>query len=467
MTRCRHILVWIMLAVLLVFQPRPGAAFGEFGVKDEAELGEKFKILMQAQFPLVKDPYVVSYLEGILDRIKQSMPPQPFPVRIQVMLDSSVNAFAAPAGHVFVNTGLIELMQDEDEIAAVVAHELAHVSERHIAQNIEQSKKLSLVTLAGVLAGAMLGAGGSELGQALSMGSLAGGQTAALKFSRDDEREADRIGLSFLTQAGYQPEAMMRTFQRMLQQMRMSGHNTPPAYMLTHPGLNERIGSVQDMVDRFQPKPPLAREDADALARVKMLLETKYSRRPEQSSLLHKANDELNCLQLLGKAIVQARLNRMSQAEKTIEQALNCRQDHPLWLREAGWFAFQAGDYKQAGALLDKALNKDQDDYLARYYRARVFAETGASAQAVDDLEQVLQSVPDDSEVHRTLGRIVGRSGDHFQGYLHLAYAHLYAHRMEETARFLDQARELAETAEQEEKVRRLEETYSQRKEIL
>lgn len=467
MTRCRHILVCIMLVVFLVFQPRLGAAFGEFGIKDEAELGEKFEILMQAQFPLVKDPYVVNYLEGILVRVKQAMPPQPFPVRIQIMLDSSVNAFAAPAGYVFVNTGLIELMQGEDEIAAVVAHELAHVSERHIAQNIEQSKKLSIVTLAGVLAGALLGAGGSEVGQALSIGSLAGGQAAALKFSRDDEREADRIGLSFLTQAGYQPEAMMRTFQRMLRQMRMSGHNTPPAYMLTHPGLNERIGSVQDMVDRFQPKPPLAREDADALAQVKMLLETKYSRRPDQSSLLQKADDELSCLQVLGKAIVQSRLNRMSQAEKTFQRALHCRQDHPLCLREAGWFAFQAGDYQRAGTLLDKALNKDRADYLARYYRARVLAETGATAKAVNDLEQVLQSVPDDSEVHRTLGRIVGRNGDHFLGYLHLAYAHLYAHRMEETTRFLDQARELAETAEQKEKLRHLEEKYTQRKEIL
>lgn len=467
MTRCRHILVWTMLAVLIVIHPRPGSAFGEFGIKDEAELGEKFEILMQARFPLVKDPYVVNYLEDILDRVKPALPPQPFPVRIQVMLDSSVNAFAAPAGYVFVNSGLIELMQGEDEIAAVVAHELAHVSERHIAQNIEQSKKLSLVTLAGVLAGALLGAGGSELGQALSIGSLAGGQAAALKFSRDDEREADRIGLSFLTQAGYEPEAMMRTFQHMLQQMRMSGHNTPPAYMLTHPGLNERIGSVQDMVDSFQPKPPLAREDAQALARVKVLLETKYSRRPGQSSLLHKADDELNCLQLLGKGIVQARLNRMSRAEESFQQALNCGQDHPLWLREAGWFAFQAGDYQRAGTLLDKALNKDRGDYLARYYRARVLAETGATSQAVDDLELVLQSVPDDSQVHRTLGRIVGQSGDHFLGYLHLAYAHLYAHRMEETARFLDQARELAETAAQKDKVRRLEEKYTQRKEIL
>ncbi|WP_027369647.1 M48 family metallopeptidase [Desulfovermiculus halophilus] len=467
MFRCWHILVCILLTVALIFPPNVRAAFGEFGIKDEAELGEKFKILMQAQFPLVKDPYVLDYIQGILDRVKDTLPPQPFPVRINVMLDPSINAFAAPAGYVFVNTGLIQQMENEDEIAAVIAHELAHVSERHIAQRIAQSQIISIGTLVGVLAGALLGAGGAALGQALSVGAMAGGQAASLKYSRDDEREADRLGLRFLTGAGYEPQAMMRTFQRMLEQMRMSGRNKPPDYMLTHPGLGERIGSVQDMVSYYRPKPPLAKEDTQALERVQMLIRTKYSRNPEQSSLLGRDDQELNCLELLGKGIVLAKLHRMNRAEKTFARALECRPDHPLWLREAGWFAFQNGDYARARTLLDRSLQANRGDYLARYYRARVLAETGEPDRAAADLQKVLESVPQDWQVHRALGRIVGQSGDHFRGYLHLAYSYLYAHRMEQAAKFMDQARAQAETTDQKDQVSALEKEYKERKEIL
>ncbi len=467
MFRSLHIHVCILIIAALIFPPRTMAAFGKFGVKDEAELGRKFKILMQARFPLVKDPYVLHYIQDLTNRVKTPMPPQPFPIEINVLLDPSLNAFAAPAGYVFINTGLIQRMEYEDEIAAVIAHELAHVSERHIAQRIAQSQIISIGTLVGVLAGALLGAGGSALGQALTVGSMAGGQAASLKYSREDEREADRFGLRFLTQAGYRPEAMMRTFQRMLKEMRMSGTSTPPAYMLTHPGLDERIGSVQDMVDYYQPKRPLVEEDTYALDRIHMLLWTKYTSNPEQCSLLDKANEKLSCLELLGKGIALSRLNRMGQAEAAFSLALDCGENHPLWLREAGWFAFQSGDYERAQSLLDQSLHAYPGDYLARYYRARVLAERGERHRAVQDLHKVMQSAPEDWQVHRTLGRIVGRSGDHFHGYLHLAYSHLYAHRMEECARSLEKARGLAETTAQKDELRQLEEEYTERKEIL
>ena len=460
----RSFLLWLLILSLSL--PSNLWAFGRFGIQDEAELGKEFQVLMQAKFPVIKDPIVVDYIQGLLDRVRQGMPPQPFALTLSVLLDPSINAFAAPAGYVFINTGLIQEMEDEGELAAVLAHELAHVAERHISQRIEQSQLVSIGTLVGVLAGALLGGGGSALGEALAVGSMATGQAASLKYSRDDEREADRMGLHFLTQAGYDPMAMKHSFEHIKENMRMSGTTTPPAYMLTHPGLNERIGSVQDVARHFPPKNPLAKKDNQTLERIKLLLQTKYTPTPGDCPLLSQATSDLTCLQVLGKAIVQARLNRMQEAEATFAQALDCRNRDALWLREAGWFAFEQGNYQRALNLLNQALREDAGDYLTRYYRARVLAETGATAQAVTDLRLVLQSVPEEEEVHRTLGRVVGRSGDHFHGYLHLAYASLYDHKPKETASYWKKAKELASGPGQKDALERFETQYEERQKI-
>lgn len=191
-----HRLVISLVLIFTLAVPLPvQAGFMDFSIKDEAELGRKFNALIRSRFPLIEDPLITDYVRDMLQDILGTMPPQPFPVTVSVLLDNSINAFAAPAGYVFLNSGLILQMEHSSEIAAVLAHELAHVSQRHIARNIERSKMLSIGTLVGVLAGAML-SGSSEAGEALAMGSLAGGQAAALKYSRDDEREADHIGLS-------------------------------------------------------------------------------------------------------------------------------------------------------------------------------------------------------------------------------------------------------------------------------
>lgn len=459
-----HRLVISLVLIFTLAVPLPvQAGFMDFSIKDEAELGRKFNALIRSRFPLIEDPLITDYVRDMLQDILGTMPPQPFPVTVSVLLDNSINAFAAPAGYVFLNSGLILQMEHSSEIAAVLAHELAHVSQRHIARNIERSKMLSIGTLVGVLAGAML-SGSSEAGEALAMGSLAGGQAAALKYSRDDEREADHIGLSYLVDSGYPAEGMAHAFEHIQRQMLMSGTSAPPAYMLTHPGLQERIGTVQDLAGRLSDQPSSLDYDDQQLKRVQTLIRARYTEASSAIRYYDHAAEELSCLDLLGRAIVLERLNRISEAESSLKQAEDCMGGDPLWLREAGIFAFKHGRFDQALASLEKSLNKNPDDIMARYYRSRTQAALGDFQAAADGLQQVVDELPEDREVHTTLGRIFGRSGDEFHGYLHYAYGALYANQVKRIELYLDKAESAARTGQHERALKAFRKEYEDRR---
>ena len=185
-------LVAVILSFALFLQgaiPVQAALFGSFGVKDEKELGRKFDVLVRSRMPLVEDPEIKGYIQSIVDRLSKTFPPQPFPFTANVLLHNSMNAFAVPGGSVFVHTGLIMQLDHESELAGVLGHELAHVTQRHIATRMERAQAVTIGSLVGALAAALLG-GGQGSG-AIFAGSVAAGQAAMLNYSRMDEPEAD------------------------------------------------------------------------------------------------------------------------------------------------------------------------------------------------------------------------------------------------------------------------------------
>src|SRR5690606_26767390 len=149
------------------------------------------------------------YVESLVDRLVAAMPPQPFPIKTTVVRNVALNAFASAAGHITIFTGLIANMDSEDELASVIAHELAHVSERHIAKSIEKSQLVGAGSLLGILAGVLVGSqGGGDGAGALVLGSVAGARAMQLKYTRENEKDADQYGLGYLVDAGFSPSGM-------------------------------------------------------------------------------------------------------------------------------------------------------------------------------------------------------------------------------------------------------------------
>jgi len=194
-------------------------------------------------------------LQGFIDRVGRSLVPHagptPFDFRFYVVKDQNANAFAVPGGYVFTTTGLLVLAESEDEVAGVVSHEIAHVTSRHIADLIDRSKRMSLVTLAAMLAGALAG---GQASQAITTSAMAAQQTMALKYTRDHETEADQNGLHTLIKTGYDPHGLV-TFLNKLYKQSLASAPKIPAYLSTHPGPENRVALLESLI-QIEPKPP-------------------------------------------------------------------------------------------------------------------------------------------------------------------------------------------------------------------
>ncbi|MEZ6852165.1 M48 family metalloprotease [Halodesulfovibrio aestuarii] len=449
-------LLCAFVAVLFILLPPVHLAkanildtFGKFGVKDEVELGKKFSILIKSRMPILEDPEIVSYVEGVLDRLQANIPPQPFPFEINVIVNDTLNAFAVPGGYVFVHTGMLLEMEHESELAGVLAHELAHITQRHIAKRIEKSQKVQLMSLVGMLAGAVLGAtteSGSEVTSGLITGSMAAGQAALLNYSREDEREADQMGLIYLTDAGYNPNGLSNSFEKIRRRKWESGSNMP-SYLSTHPAVEERqdylAGRVASLPKDIQSRP----EDDIRFKRVQILVRSRFT--DPNTALTYFSKQEQTPIILMGRGIAAARVNKVKEAAEYFDKAVKDAPKDYLILREAGRFHYTKGDTNKAIFLLQKAAVRNPEDLMTLFFYARLLNDKGDSKSAGSYYQKILRKLPEDSEVHFFYGKMLGQSGDQFNGHLHLAYSALYRNDPKKTAYHIKKAEALATTQEQ------------------
>lgn len=465
----------ILLCAVMTFAPAlpsptgPAAAeaalFEKFSIEQEKELGEKFNTLIRAKLPIVEDPEITGYVKGVVNRVVASMPPIPFEVTTTVVRNNSINAFAAPAGYVFVFTGLINHFDHEAELAGVIAHELAHVSQRHIASRMEKSQIVGMGTMLGTLAGMLLamGTGSGEAAQAVMMGSAAGGQSMMLKYSRQDEREADQVGMQYLIDANYPPSGMVGAFDKIRRATWVSGGSIVP-YLSTHPAVEERINYLSNRIENMPAEITGREHDDNKFKRIQTLIRARYTD-PDITLPYFEAGNESECLNALGLGILYDRTNKVAKAEEQFERALHCAPNDSLILREAGRFFFKKGDLDKATRLLQKATFKNPGDLIALFFFARVLEVNKEFGQAEDYYRRILAKLPEDAEVHYHLGRMLGQAGNVFGAHLHLAYSAIYNLDKKQASFHMGKARSLGQSPEQQKEIEALEKVHSERAE--
>lgn len=217
----------------------------------ERRIGKDFLKQIHAQLPTISDPILKYYVAGQLTQLAQHSQLKENLLSVVLIDSDQINAFAAPGGVVGVNLGLMLHAQDVHEYSSVMAHELAHLSQRHFARGVEASRAKTLPTLASLVAAIMIGAmGGGEAAIAAISVTQAAAQSSQLRYSRGREQEADRIGLNTLVRAGMDPDGMARMFERMQRNYRFS--RTPPEFLLTHPLSDTRIADAKSQAREFE-----------------------------------------------------------------------------------------------------------------------------------------------------------------------------------------------------------------------
>jgi predicted Zn-dependent protease len=428
----------------------PAASSG-LTVMEEEQLAREYLKILSAQMEIVEDPLIVNYVNSLGQKLVRAFPQQPFNYQFYVVQQEVYNAFAIPGGHIFIYTGLIAAMDSEEELAGILSHEISHVYCRHIAQKIEKSKKINMATLAGVAAGILLGAaGGGEVASAVTLGSMAAGQSAALANSRADEIQADQVGLEYLTAAGYSGEGLL-TILNKIRAKNWFGADVVPSYLMTHPAVEDRLAYIDTYIDKHpRKKGSTASESSDQFTVIQARVMGLYS--DEKVALnTFKARIEDNPddpIGYYGYGLALARTGDHQKAVDTLKKALAFNAFDPYVLTALGRVYFTSGQYEQALSTLQSALSIDPQNPEGIYYLGRTQLELGNPRQAAEHFETLAKKGFRGEQLQYFLAKSYGDQGNLGDAHYHMGLYHLKRRDLRKAHAQL--ARALDETQKQE-----------------
>jgi len=426
MSRYRRWTCWLTAGLVLLHSLLLAPAQA-ITTREEEDMGKEFMKIIREHFEFVEDSLVVDYVNQVGQRIVAALPNPPFTYRFFVIHEEVFNAFATPAGNVFIYSGLLMAMESEEELAGLLAHEVAHVHCRHISEKIERSKKLSIATLAGVVAGILLGIGGAgEAAQALTVGSMAAGQSAMLAYSRNDESEADQIGLSYLYKAGYGGEGLVKVFEKIMAK-RWFGPKEIPTYVTTHPAVEDRIVDVRNRVadmEARQGRPTPV--DPLPFLRAQTRLLANYG---DEFAVLKRfeaalAQEPDNPLRHYQYGLILARVARRPEAVQHLQRALVTKAFDPLVLVDLGKVYFLDGRYEQALKTLRSAVQTSPGDSEGLFYLGRTQLELGQLEPAAATFGDLIADHPEYNEAYFYLGKTYSDLGQPAEAYYYLGRHH-------------------------------------------
>ncbi|MFC1516535.1 M48 family metalloprotease [Thermodesulfobacteriota bacterium] len=410
--------VALVIAITLFF---PKGALS-ITVQEEEELSREFMKYVLRQFELVKDPFIIRYVNNLGQKINAVIPDQNYKYYFYVIKEDTYNAFAGPGGHIFINSGLFEALESEEELVGILSHEIAHVECRHISQRIERSSKIQMATLAGMIAGILLGgAGAGTAASAVTTGALAAGQSVSLAYSREDERQSDQIGLIYLNEAGYSAEGLLTALKKIRSKQWFNSKQIP-TYLTTHPASEERMVTIDTWIDRNeqdkQKYPPAdPRNFQMAHTRLSALYGDESLVLRTFESRVKKFPDDFATI--YGYGLILGRTGNRKDAIIYLKKALEKKAFEPILLSDLGRVYFTDGRYSEAMTTLEGATGGGVYDPDGLFYLGRTQMELGKLKDAASSFEKLIERFPHYSQAFYFLGETYGKLGE-------LGNAHYY-----------------------------------------
>lgn len=383
---CALITAWVWTLVV-VAQTNDAIRLPELGdghysamsLAQEYQLGRAWLMTFRRQAPIVADPLLQDYLEDLVHTLAAHSELKDKRLDVVIIDNDTMNAFAVPGGVIGVHQGLFLYAHTQAQLASVLAHELAHVSQRHYARSVEEQQRQMLPAVAGILAGVLLGA---TVGGDVGMATIAGTQAAAvqnqLRFSRQNEQEADRIGMQNLVRAGMDPAAVAAMFESMQQAHRYAS-SRPPEFLMTHPVTESRISDVRNRARQY---PQKTYQDNPSYQLMRARVEYFTTNNSREAAALFTAR-------------LQASHQHSDADQYGLVLALT---DH--------------GEYEQANKLLAPLRQSNPHELAYLVAEAQLLMVAGDHASAIRLLEQGLSLMPDNHPLAMTLADALMNVGE-------------------------------------------------------
>ncbi|AWL11864.1 Putative beta-barrel assembly-enhancing protease [Saliniradius amylolyticus] len=400
-------------------------AANAISIDKERLVGDAIMRQMRGQAPVVGDPLLNEYIQDLGNRLVAQADNTKFPFNFFLVNNPEINAFAFYGGYIGVHTGLIYQASTESELASVLAHEVAHVTQRHIARRMESAQRSGPLQIASMLGGILLAMADPEAGMAAISASSAAGQQASINYTRDNEKEADRIGLRILYQAGFDPTAAASFFDRLVEKYRHK--SKPPAFLLTHPLPESRVADARARAGAYNSQERgsslaffLAKARIQALYMFDADKNQSYFRRQ-----LDQAHPGLQLAARYGLALSLMRAEQPKQAQAQLTPLMDAHPDNLFFLDAMTDILLDQQNYDQAMKMLAPHLaNKPRNQVLALNY-ANAAINAGQYKDAIRLLKDYLMINEDHMLSYQLLVEAYGQSDQALER--HQSQAEIYA----------------------------------------
>ena len=333
---------------------------GAVSSDEEKAIGEMFLQQVYSNAPLISDPIIFEYTEHLIYRLSEYSQVKDRYFKILLIDDDSLNAFAAPGGIIGVNGGLFLYSDNEGQFSSVLAHELAHLSQRHFARNVLKSQDSNLAS-ALVMVSSIAIALISNNPNAMAVGPAIL-QSQSLRYSRLFEKEADRVGFANLVKAGYHPESMGEMFENMNEIRRLSG-DLPPEFLLTHPLSSSRISVAFNAAENLPTEG--TKKNSLEFSLIKARLEIYYENISQNSlrKFRERVNQDPTESNLYGLALAHQKNNNYEESLEVINKLISSYPKNLVLNNTKVDFLFESGKYEDALVHVNKFLEISPRNY--------------------------------------------------------------------------------------------------------
>ncbi|WP_077605286.1 M48 family metalloprotease [Salinivibrio kushneri] len=423
------------------------AAVSTLSVAKEKEFGDAYMRMLRASKPIISDPLLNEYINGLGHRLVANANDVRTPFRFILIDNQAINAFAFFGGYVAMHSGLFLHAKTESELASVMAHEIAHVTQRHLARSMEEQAQTSPLTVAALVGSLMLAIAAPEAGIAAAHAATAGSMQNQINFTRRNEEEADRIGIETLARADFDVQAMPRFFSRLADEYRYASQM--PEYFSTHPLPASRITDSRARARQYPQKRVPVSPDYQ-LARARIV--ARYSGIASRSAIdwferRHKEASPAEKQSLnYGMALLDIDARRFDDARKKLTPLIKAQPNNRFFIDAMTDLNIGEKHYDKALSRLEQALNHQPNNRVLLLNHAYTLVKAKRGDDAISMLERYTHQHPDDSNGWFLLQQAYESTGTHRDGEL-AAQGERYALRgqWDKAIRNYTQAAQLAE----------------------